>query len=184
MKDHESQRTGAGWSGRVRGLAERVSPHLQDVTSGWRDRAQQVRGGWHDRAEQRLEDLIEQRRRERGEQLPPEVGAALDVRRQEREKRARELRWRAEVLAEAQTAEERRVLQRVLGAPAEAGPAATNVAPRYTALLDTLAPGGEPEREMAVHRAIWSLAERRVLAVSPHGEVRVTFVSSGPEPLD
>ena len=161
-----------------------MGPHLQDVTSGWRDRAQQVRGGWHDRAEQRLEDLIEQRRRDRGEDLPPEVGAALSVRRQEREKRAEELRWRGEVLAQARTAEERRVLQRVLGGLAEADRATADAAPRYTALLDSLAPGGEPAREMAVHRAIWSLAERRVLAVSPHGEVTVTFVSSGPEPLD
>ena len=43
--------------------------------------------------------------------------------------------------------------------------------PRYTALLDALAPGGQAEQEMSVHRAIWALAEREVISVSPHGVV-------------
>ncbi len=137
------------------------------MTGSLRGRGEELRGQVHDRAEQRLEELIEQRRQERG--LSPEVDAALAARRHEREQRAAQQQIRAQALQHAVTPEERRVLTRVADAcPLSGG---QPPAPRYTALLDALAPGGDAGREMAIHRAIWGLAERRVLAVSAHGEV-------------
>lgn len=175
-RDHEPGTqgdVGRDLPGRVRALATQLAgraltdPRVQDVTGSLRGRGEELRGQVRDRAEQRLEELIEQRRQERG--LSPEVDAALAARRHEREQRAAQQQIRAQALQHAATPEERRVLTRVADAcPLSGG---QPPAPRYTALLDALAPGGDAGREMAVHRAIWSLAERRVLAVSAHGEV-------------
>ena len=171
----EAETPGQNLPGRVRALASQLAgraltdPRVQDVTGSLRGRGEDLRGQVHDRAEQRLEHLIEQRRQERGQPLSPEVGAALAARRHEREQRAAQQQLRAQALGHAVTPEERRVLTRVADASPLTG--GQPPAPRYTALLDALAPGGHAEREMAVHRAIWSLAERRVLAVSAHGDV-------------
>lgn len=187
-QDHEpgNADAGKGLPGRVRALASQLAgraltdPRVQDVTGSLRGRGEELRGQVRDRAEQRLENLIEQRRQERGGPLPPEVGAALASRRHEREQRAAQQHRRAQALQHAAGPEERRVLTRVADASPRTG--GQPPAPRYTALLDALAPGGNAEREMAVHRAIWSLAERRVLAVSVHGEVEFgPLVTEGPE---
>ena len=178
-RDHEPGTPGTpgdvGLPGRVRALASQLAgraltdPRVQDVTGSLRGRGEELRGQVRHRAEQRLEELIEQRRQARGQNLSPEVGAALAARRHEREQRAAQQQLRAQALRHAATPEERRVLTRVADAcPLTGG---QSPAPRYTALLDALAPGGDAEREMAVHRALWGLAERRVLAVSAHGGV-------------
>lgn len=125
-----------------------------------------LRGQWQGKAEERLETLIQRRRQERGESIPAEVDAALNARRRELEEQAEQRRFESEVLAQARGTEEKRVLLLVLGSRRRG-----EAPPRYTTLLDHLAAGGEAEREMAIHRALWSLAERRLLSVSPHGEI-------------
>lgn len=168
-----------GLRGAARRLSERArqDPRVQQAAENMRGRREELRASSRERADTRLETLIESRRERRGEATPPEVAGLLDARRREREAHARQLRERAAFLEQAMTPEESRVLLRVVaGTPRLGG---EDPEPRYTELLDTLAPGGDPAREMAVHRAVWSLAERRVLAVSPHGTVR-----AGPQTLD
>ncbi|SEJ14095.1 hypothetical protein SAMN04488058_104114 [Deinococcus reticulitermitis] len=177
--DPKKEATGTGLGRQVRGLAKRaLQPGQQrgapaewagDLAAEWRSRAEALRSGAREQADARLEALIEQRRTERGRPAAPEVDAALEARRRERVQRAERLRRREALLAQARTPDERRVLTRVAAATPWAG--GEGEAPRYTTLLDGLAPGGDAAREMAIHRALWSLAERRVLAVSPHGEV-------------
>lgn len=144
-------------------------PRVQDVAAGLRERAREWRGEARSRADAHLETLLERRYGQSGETPPEAVTALLDQRRREREARAAALRVRQALLAQADTPEQRRVLTRVAQVTPWAGGEAGEV--RYTALLDALAPSSRAEDEMAVHRAIWTLAERRVLAVSPHGTV-------------
>ncbi|GAA5512711.1 hypothetical protein Dcar01_01432 [Deinococcus carri] len=152
---------------RAAGAAWR-DPRVQDARAGLRERAQEWRSEVQSRADARLEQVIE--RRYGGQGTPPEaVSALLAQRRQAREAHAARLRARQALLALAETPEQRRVLTQVAQATPWAGGEAGEV--RYTALLDQLAPSGSPEAEMGVHRALWTLAERRVLAVSPHGVV-------------
>ncbi|WP_034387089.1 hypothetical protein [Deinococcus sp. YIM 77859] len=157
---------------RLRSAAQRLTeavrrdPRVQDAAESLRERARMWRETARSRADLHLEELVE--RRYRGQ--PPEaLGALLAQRRREREDRAARLRARRALLALAETPEQRRVLTRVAEATPWAGGEEAEV--RYTLLLDELAPSGNAEAEMAVHRAIWTLAERRVLAVSPHGVV-------------
>lgn len=159
-------------TGGLRSAARRVAeavrrdPRVQDAAAGLRERAQTWRETARSRADTHLEQLVERRYEGR----PPEaLSALLGQRRHEREARAARLRARQALLALAETPEQRRVLTRVAGATPWAGGEAAEL--RYTLLLDELAAPGSAEAEMAVHRAIWSLAERRVLAVSPHGVV-------------
>ncbi|WP_380052099.1 hypothetical protein [Deinococcus petrolearius] len=180
---NQAQDTG-GLRGAARRLTERArqDPRVQQAAEGLRGRREELRASGRERADTRLEALIEARRERRGETTPPEVADLLDARRREREARARQLRERAAFLAQATTPEEGRVLRRVAsGTPRLGG---EDPEPRYTELLDTLAPGGDPAREMAVHRAVWALAERRVLAVSPHGAVRAGPQTLNTEPVD
>ena len=150
------------------GMARRVAsqalsdPRVQETRSQLKHRAEEARAGWRDRADRRLEDMLSAKG-------SAETEAILAQRREERDLKAGILRARSGLLAEAVTPEERRVLLRVIEATPWAG--GQGQTPRYTRLLDELAPSGDPAAEMAVHRALWALAERRVLAVSPHGEV-------------
>lgn len=148
------------------GLASRLraDPRVQELSSAVRHRAEEVRASVKDRADQHLEHLMESRGA--GE----DVQGVLAQRRQERDLKAGQLRARAELLALADTPQEKRVLLQVADATPWAG--GKGAGHRYTQLLDSLAPSGSPEDEMAVHRALWSLAERQVLSISPHGEVR------------
>lgn len=154
----------------ARRLAETVShnPRVQEAAAELRGRTGELREAARARADGHLERLIESRAG-RGEPLPDEVAALLDRRRREREARAARLRAKQALLALAESAEQRRVLLLVAGATPWAG--GTGEELRYTTLLDRLAPSGDAEAEMGVHRALWTLAERRVLAVSPHGAV-------------
>ncbi|MEF2277441.1 hypothetical protein V3W47_03960 [Deinococcus sp. YIM 134068] len=167
----KGDRSSGGLRGVARRLAEgvRQSPRVQEAAAEVRDRARELRETTRARADSRLERLIEDGRARRGEDLPDEVSALLMERRREREARAARLRARAALLALAGGPEQRRVLTLVADATPWAGGEAAEV--RYTTLLDRLAPSGGAEAEMGVHRALWTLAERRVLAVSPHGVV-------------
>ncbi|WP_102127997.1 hypothetical protein [Deinococcus planocerae] len=154
----------------ARRLAEgvRQNPRVQEAAAELRGRAEELRETARARADGHLERLIESRAG-RGEALPDEVAALLERRRREHEAQAAR-RWaRQELLALAETPEQRRVLGLVAGATLWAG--GTEAELRYTTLLDRLAPSGEAQAEMDIHRALWTLAERRVLAVSPHGVV-------------
>ena len=166
---------------RLGGLARRLAaralgdPRVQEATAGLKHRAGTVRLGLRDRADERLEALLEARAAS-GSALSTEAEEALRERRQRRQERQAQQLARERLLAVATTTEERRVLMRVLDATPWAGGEGTPI--RYTALLDALAPGGEPQQEMAVHRAIWALAEREILSVSPHGHVTAVGQSS------
>lgn len=164
--------------GQLSGLARRLAnralrdPRLQEAAAGLRRGAEHLRSEVLDRADERLEHLIQSR----GGSAPSDVNEALAQRRREREERSAKQQAQAAVLAVATTTEERRVLLRVLASTPWAG--GEGELPRYTALLDALAPSGAAEQEMAVHRAIWSLAEREVLRVSPHGVVSAVPIPS------
>ncbi|SMB95154.1 hypothetical protein [Deinococcus hopiensis] len=166
---------GAEGAGGLRAVARRAAsavwqdPRVQDARAELRGRAEELRGATRARVDTRLEHLLEERYGRQGAQPPEAVSALLAARRQEREARATRLRARGALLALAETPEQRRVLSRVVGVTPWAGGEVGEL--RYTALLDTLAPSGSAEAEMGIHRAIWTLAERQVLAVSPHGRV-------------
>ncbi|MBZ9714178.1 hypothetical protein [Deinococcus multiflagellatus] len=147
--------------------AARVTPTLQDAAGRLRAGAQGLRDQVQARADDRLERLITERHP--GGPSDPEARAVLARRREAREARAAQAQARAGLLAQAQTPEQRQVLGLVAAVTPWAGGEPGEV--RYTTLLDRLAPGGDPAREMAIHRALWTLAERQVLAVSPHGVV-------------
>lgn len=72
------------------------------------------------------------------------------------------------LMMQAQTPHERRVLRLLAEHTDWLGGAGKSV--RYTILLDTLG-GRVVADEMAIHRAVWGLAERRVLRVSEFGEI-------------
>ncbi|QFP77218.1 hypothetical protein [Deinococcus sp. AJ005] len=164
-------------SGGLRDTARRAAqsalndPRVQGAAGLIRDRAEAVRTRAGEGADRHLERLIGDARARRGEATPDEVAALLETRRRERDVRIRRVQARQQLLERAETPEQRRILTLVAGVTvwasgtAEAGPL------RYTTLLDRLAPSGSAEGEMAVHRALWTLAERRVLSVSPHGVV-------------
>ncbi|EYB66573.1 hypothetical protein DEIPH_ctg095orf0003 [Deinococcus phoenicis] len=160
-----------GFRAAARRAAETVwrDPRVQDARAGLRDRAQEWRSEVRQRADTHLEQIIERRYGGQGTAPPEAVSALLSQRRREREARVGQLRARQALLSLAQGTEQRRVLTQVAQATPWAGGEAREV--RYTALLDQLAPSGRADAEMAVHRALWTLAERRVLAVSPHGVV-------------
>ena len=162
----------------ARRLAERAAhdPRLKEAAANLRVSAEALRSGAHTRADERLEALIQAR--QPGEALDPELSDALTQRRREREERQARLLAREKVLAVATTTQERRVLTQALAGAAWAG--GERPAPRYTELLDRLAQGDASE-EMAVHRAIWALAERHIISVSPHGVVTVVPLG-GPVP--
>lgn len=168
---------GGGLGSVARRAAERVTrdPRLQGAAAQF----QELRAGASARADQRLETLIGEARARRGQTPPDEVAALLDRRRQERDARLERGRARQALLAHGQNDEQRRVLTLVAAATPWAGGEAAPV--RYTALLDGLAPGGSAAAEMAIHRALWTLAEARVLAVSPHG--LITAVQTLPPAL-
>lgn len=124
--------------------------------------------GWQARAralgDERLEKLLEDRAG-----ASPEVEEVLAGRRHEREQQQARLQAREHLLAQAGTPTERRILLRVAERTDWAGGQGEPL--RYTELLDTLIHGGDPAQEMLVHRSLWTLAERRVLHVSGHGEI-------------
>lgn len=161
----EDRRGGLGEA--ARRAAQRVA--LDPRVRGAAAQLQELRAGASARADQRLETLIGEARARRGQTPPDEVAALLDRRRQERDAKLERGRARQALLAHGQNDEQRRILALVAAATPWAGGAAASV--RYTALLDELAPGGSPAAEMAIHRALWTLAEQRVLAVSPHGVI-------------
>lgn len=150
--------------------ALRRDVRVQQVTTGLRDRARDWRSAASARADEHLERLIQDSHARRGTEASDQVTALLEARRQEREAQARAEQARRELMARANTSEERRVLDLVASHTPWAGGTATQEL-RYTTLLDLLAPSGRPAEEMAVHRALWTLAEARVLVVSPHGVV-------------
>lgn len=145
------------------------SPQVQDLTTGLRERARELRATARGRADEHLEGLIERAHARRGGDTPSDVAALLGERRREREEQAARLRARQSLLALAEGPEQRRVLTLIAQATPWAGGQEPEV--RYTNLLDRLAPSGDAQAEMGVHRALWTLAERRVLAVSPHGVI-------------
>lgn len=149
----------------ARRTVQALSEPVQDARAGLRARARDLRDRAAQRADDRLERLISERR---GGQ-DPEVQALLSARREAREARTRQEDARRALLAHAQTPAQRQVLRAVLDVTPWAGGAPGEL--RYTGLLDRLAPGGDAASEMSVHRAIWTLAEAGVLAVSPHGAV-------------
>ena len=134
----------------------RRDPRVQDAADTVRGRVRDLRTAAQDRADAHLERLLAQSHARRGTAPSAEVAESLARRREERDARARAAQARAALLAQAHTPDLGGTLPDAL---------------RYTALLDTLVPGGGAAEEMAVHRALWTLAERRVLAVSRHGEI-------------
>lgn len=169
----------SGLGGLARRLAKQAldDPRLKETGSQLRHRAEELQAQVRDRADQRLEEAIA--RRGGGS---AEANELLTQRRQERDLKAGKLRARSQLLALADTPHEKRVLLRVIeGTPWAGGEGRT---PRYTELLDTLAPSGEAGAEMAVHRALWSLAERRVLSVSPFGEITAQPLSRAARVLE
>lgn len=174
-RPEEKEEAGKTGPGGLREAARRAAsavwqdPRVQDAREGLRERAGELRGAARARVDERLEHLLSERYGRQGEAPPEAVSALLAARRQEREARAARLRARQTLLALAETPEQRRVLTRVVGVTPWAGGEAGEL--RYTTLLDTLAPSGGAEAEMGIHRALWTLAERRVLAVSPHGRI-------------
>ncbi|MFC4639221.1 hypothetical protein [Deinococcus hohokamensis] len=165
----------------VRAAAEtlRRDPRVQQVTGGLRERARDLRSAAAARADQHLEKLIQDSHARRGAPAPAQVTALLDARRREREAQVQASQARRALLARAGSAEQRRVLSLVARHTPWTGGTATQDL-RYTAVLDLLAPTGHPDEEMAVHRALWSLAEARVLAVSPHGVVTACALPASP----
>lgn len=169
----------SGLGGLARRLAKQAldDPRLKETGSQLKHRAEELQAQVRDRADQRLEEAIA--RRGGGS---AETNELLTQRRQERDLKAGKLRARSQLLALADTPHEKRVLLRVIeGTPWAGGEGRT---PRYTELLDTLAPSGEAGAEMAVHRALWSLAERRVLSVSPFGEITAQPLSRAARVLE
>ncbi|UQN09916.1 hypothetical protein [Deinococcus sp. QL22] len=168
-------------TGGVRGAARRVADvvrqdgRVQGAAEGVRGRVREARASVKERADARLEQLIFERR---GNVVPDEVADLLARRRQEREAEAARLLARQVLLDTAENPVQRQILTLVAQTTAWAG-GKTPEPLRYTQLLDRLAPTGKAEAEMPVHRALWTLAERRVLAVSPHGEVTATLPETG-----
>jgi len=152
--------------------ALRHDPRVQDTAARLKTRAQELGGAARSQADGRLERLIEQAHTRSGNAVPDDVAAVLARRRREREARAAQARARAALLAQGETAEQRRVLTLLAEVTVWAGGGPGEL--RYTQVLDRLASPGNAESEMAVHRALWTLAERRILAVSPHGQVTAT----------
>lgn len=143
----------------------RNDPRLREAA----DKVTEIRARAGERADQRLTELISENRAKQGQTPPQEVTTLLEQRRQERNAKLERARARQDLLNQAQTSEQRRVLTTVAAVTPWAGGEIGIV--RYTELLDHLAPGGNAVTEMAIHRALWTLAERRVLAVSPHGVI-------------
>ncbi|PTA67152.1 hypothetical protein C8263_14290 [Deinococcus arcticus] len=169
--DHEPPLRAAGQA-----ASALVTPALQGAAGRLRAGAQGLRDQVQARADGHLERVITERRA--GGATDPDTLAALTRRRAAREARAAQARARAGLLAQAQGPEQRQVLTLVAAVTPWAGGEPGEL--RYTILLDRLAPGGDPAREMAVHRALWTLAERRVLAVSPHGVISAVAVDAAP----
>lgn len=161
----------AGVGEAARRAAESVGrdPRVQDTASRLKTRAGDLGGQARARADEHLERLIERRHTRPGAPLPDDVAAALAQRRREREARVAAARARTALIAQGESPEQRRVLTLLADSAPWAGGQGGGV--RYTGLLDRLAPSGDPAAEMAIHRALWTLAERRVLAVSKHGEI-------------
>lgn len=151
-------------------------PRVHEARESAKTRAQELRDGVLEKADQRLEHLIESKH---GNVLSPEAQVALAGRRRLRDEQARQRGARQFVLSQAQNAYERRVIQRILECtPWAGGEEGQEI--RYTQLLDLLAPTGEAEQEMKVHRALWALAERYVLSVSAHGVITACPPSQPP----
>lgn len=156
----------------------------QQVSEVWQHPAVQsaVKGGlktvssqarqWRDKARSRAEERQDEellRKQARGETLTPAEEVQLAQRRAARERLQRQQEARAALLAQAQTPAQRQVLELLSEHTPWLGGSTGPL--RYTQLLDQLAPTGSAEQEMSYHRALWSLAEMRLLAVSPHGEI-------------
>ncbi|MFK7600851.1 hypothetical protein ACI3L1_01430 [Deinococcus sp. SM5_A1] len=177
LREPDSNSSSTEGSSSLRDTARRAAqsalndPRVQGAAGLVRDRAEAVRSRAGEGADRHLERLISESRARRGEATPDEVAALLETRRRERDARIRRVQARQQLLDRAETPEQRRILTLVAGATIWAGGTAEAGPLRYTTLLDRLAPGGSAEAEMAVHRALWTLAERRVLSVSPHGVV-------------
>ncbi|GHF52355.1 hypothetical protein HNQ07_003157 [Deinococcus metalli] len=171
---------GSGVGEAARRLRTRAlgSARVQDTLA----HVQELRAQAAARADERLETLIGDARARRGQTPPDDVTRLLAQRRQERDEQLQRAQARAQLLARGDTSEQRAILTRVAASTPWAG--GQHEALRYTQLLDELAPGGSAAAEMAVHRALWTLAERRVLAVSPHGAITaVPTVNAGPDAL-
>lgn len=149
----------------ARRTVQALSEPVHEARAGLRARARDLRDRASQRADERLERLITERRSEQN----PEVLALLEQRRAAREARTRQEDARRTLMSSAHNPAQRQVLRAVLDVTPWAGGVPGEL--RYTQLLDRLAPGGDAAGEMSVHRAIWTLAEAGVLAVSPHGVV-------------
>lgn len=152
----------------------------QQMAEVWQHPAvqQAVRGGvktvseqtrqWREKLGERAAEREKRELTRKSAKSPAEVARLAELRAQrEREQRRKELR--AELLTRAQNPTQRELLTLLFGRTPWLG--GEGEALRYTQLLDALAPNGSLEREMSAHRALWTLAEARVLAVSPHGEI-------------
>lgn len=147
-------------------LRLRNSERVREQTEQLRDQAKALQSGWQQRADQHLETVLARR----GETLSAEAEALLLRRRAERERQEQQLRWRRHWVALGQNTEQRRILALVARKTDWLGGQGPEL--RYTEALDTLASRGRAEDEMRVHRALWTLAEKGTLSVSPHGVVR------------
>ena len=180
LTDDDASRSAGQESGRLGTLARRAAdtvrhdPRVHEgvagVREGWRERVTSLRTAAQDRADAHLERLVTESAARRGEGASGEVAALLEARRTEREARQAVRLAREALLAHARSVPERRVLTLLADHTPWAGGERSGPL-KYTTLLDTLAPGGRAEDEMKIHRALWTLAEERVLAVSPHGEI-------------
>lgn len=147
-------------------------PAVQSAVKGGLKTVSSQARQWRDKARSRAEERQDEellRKQTRGETLTPAEEVQLAQRRAERERLQRQQEARTQLLAQAQTPAQRQVLELVSQHTPWLGGSAQPL--RYTQLLDQLAPTGSAAQEMSYHRALWSLAETRLLAVSPHGEI-------------
>lgn len=173
-----SDAAGLGEAARRAGTRALGSARVQGLSA----QVQELRAQAAARADERLEAVIADARARRGQTPPDEVARLLARRRQERDEQLGRIRARTHLLAQGDTPEQRAILTRVAAVTPWAGGEASPL--RYTQLLDDLAPKGGAAAEMAVHRALWTLAERRVLAVSPHGVITaIPTLNTGPDVL-
>ncbi|MFD1731478.1 hypothetical protein ACFSC4_11065 [Deinococcus malanensis] len=129
--DHSTQ--GSPAQDPVRGVAGalRSDVRVQQVTSGLRDRARDWRSAASARADEHLERLIQESHARRGTAASGQVTALLETRRHEREAQVRAEQARRDLLAQASTPEQRRVLSLVAGhTPGPEAPPRRNCATR------------------------------------------------------
>lgn len=132
------------------------------MRSSFGERLRGLKMDLRQKADEHLEQLMEDK------PLSDEARKLLEERRNVRLEESRSHRAKKQLLAAATTSPETAVMRQVVAATPWAGGEIQIL--RYTQLLDNLS-DGSPASEMAIHRAIWSLAERGVLSVAAHGAV-------------